>query len=70
MVGRSGDLRGITQPHLGGPVWPTWQHLNNPVCTETEGGRQAARQYVALAESHAVYATAEAGDTGVADTAV
>ena len=44
MVGRSGDLRRIIQPHweaLYMFVWPTRQRPNDPVCTETEGGRQA-----------------------------
>ena len=41
---RGGEVWGPTGHHpaaLEGPVWPTRQHPNDPVCTETEGGRQA-----------------------------
>ena len=39
-----GEVWGHTGHHpaaLGGRVWPARQHPNDPVCTETEGSRQA-----------------------------
>ena len=40
----SQEVWGPTEDHstaLGGTVWPTRQRPNDPVCTETEGSRQA-----------------------------